>query len=288
MIGVLVALGAIFGTILLPILLVVAAIALLAIGIGIMTLGFAFLILTLTDLAKWLASNDKNAASFKLAIDLLGQVILTLAGGLVILAGALLLFGLGATVGGIGAGILGGGLLVLALGIGAVALSIFGLALSFKFMYSTVTTIMDDLGHRIAVIWAGIVQTIRNSINGIVYLINTGFINNINHMISGISSLGSQIGVNIVGTIQPLGYLASGGYATGASLNVIGEAGSEVALPLDNNTDWAEKVANLINGAGGGNGQNIIVNLGEERIFEKFVDYVKNRSATSQTNFLGV
>ena len=45
--------------------------------------------------------------------------------------------------------------------------------------------------------------------------------------------------------------LATGGIATSPTTALIGEAGREAVLPLENNTSWMDTLADRINGDGG-------------------------------------
>ena len=50
-------------------------------------------------------------------------------------------------------------------------------------------------------------------------------------------------------------------------------------MPLERNTGWIDKLAEKINSKGGnGQPQHITIKLGEETIFDKFIDYTKEKS----------
>lgn len=86
----------------------------------------------------------------------------------------------------------------------------------------------------------GVLTFIENFINAPIDLLN-GFIGLINDTFG-------VIGVNI-GYIDRINLprLAQGGFASGATAAVIGEAGPEVVLPLENNTDnWAGLLASTL------------------------------------------
>lgn len=55
--------------------------------------------------------------------------------------------------------------------------------------------------------------------------------------------------------------LATGGIVTSATTALIGEAGKEAVLPLENNTQWMDKLAAKINNNGGGNTNGGTVNV---------------------------
>ena len=125
-------------------------------------------------------------------------------------------------------------------------------------------------------IFAGIVDGITNVFKGIVNTIIRGInsvvaipFNAINGALNGLR------GIDILG-IKPFGWLpnigvpriptlAQGGYANGATGAVIGEAGKEVVLPLERNTDnWAGLLASTLSKQmeeEGNSGRSIVVNM---------------------------
>ena len=72
--------------------------------------------------------------------------------------------------------------------------------------------------------------------------------------------------------------LAQGGIVTKPTVAQIGEAGKEAVLPLDKNLGYLDKLADKINTKGNGQPTQIIVKLGEDTIFDKFIDYTKDKS----------
>lgn len=115
-------------------------------------------------------------------------------------------------------------------------------------------------------IWSGIKGVINSIIGGIEKMAN-GVINGINGMIRALNNLsfdvpdwvpgigGETFGFNI-GTIGNISIprLAKGGVVDQATLAMIGEAGQEAVVPLENNTGWIDKIAAKI-------GEIISVNL---------------------------
>lgn len=100
----------------------------------------------------------------------------------------------------------------------------------------------------------GIVNAFKTIVNGIITGLNKVIaipFNAINGILNGIKSI-NILGAkpfDWVGTISvpQIPKLAQGGYADGASQAVIGEAGKEVVLPLENNTDnWSGLLASAL------------------------------------------
>ena len=129
-------------------------------------------------------------------------------------------------------------------------------------------------------IFTGLKNTISNifsTIGAIVKAPINGLISGINKVIDMINGIKVPDWVPLIGgksaNIPKIGYLAQGGYARGASLNYIGEAGSEVALPLQRNTDnWSGLLASTLADefksreldAGGGNTVYMTVQVNNE------------------------
>ncbi len=51
-----------------------------------------------------------------------------------------------------------------------------------------------------------------------------------------------------IGTVDPVSLprMAKGGVVNSATIAMIGEAGKEAVVPLENNTGWMEKIGNVI------------------------------------------
>ncbi len=104
-------------------------------------------------------------------------------------------------------------------------------------------------------IWSSIKGVINSIIGGIEKMAN-GVINGINGMIRALNNLsfdvpdwvpeigGKTFGFNIstIGNIS-IPRLAKGGIVDQATIAMVGEAGKEAVVPLENNTGWMDKVA---------------------------------------------
>lgn len=127
----------------------------------------------------------------------------------------------------------------------------------FSGIWNSIKNIFSKVG---ATIGNAITNTVKTAINGVlstaVKIIN-GFISAINFAIGVINLIP---GVNI-GKITPLAVpkLAKGGVIDSATLAVVGEQGREVVMPLENNTEWMDILANRIAGVLGEGGDRPIV-----------------------------
>lgn len=61
--------------------------------------------------------------------------------------------------------------------------------------------------------------------------------------------------------------LARGGVVNGATLAMVGEAGAEAVVPLENNLEWLDKLAQMLNDRMGG-GRPIVLKVGEKTLAE--------------------
>lgn len=84
-----------------------------------------------------------------------------------------------------------------------------------------------------------------------------------------------------------LNLLAQGGVVNSATLAVVGEAGPEAIMPLQNNTEWIDMLANKLNSAGGtGTGQpvNLTVQIGEDKVANKLITLINEKTQMSGRN----
>ena len=79
--------------------------------------------------------------------------------------------------------------------------------------------------------------------------------------------------------------LAKGGVVESPTLALMGESGKEAVLPLENNTEWMNDLADKI---GGGQPMSLVIKLGEDKIYEKFIDFVNDTSLRSNTKLLNI
>lgn len=124
----------------------------------------------------------------------------------------------------------------------------------FKDTKDGIVKAFEDIKTKLEQIWTSIWNTIE------------GVVNKIKTKISEIkdSALnGSWLG-NITGkfgvTLPWSGKNAMGGITNGASIGMIGEAGREAILPLENNTGWMDALAEKINGKQG-DGSPVVIDI---------------------------
>ena len=148
----------------------------------------------------------------------------------------------------------------------------------FTGIWDSIKEIFSKVGSAIADAISGAVKKAVNTVLSLAIKIINGFISAINLAI-GVINLIPGVDIKKLDKME-VPKLARGGITTGSTLANIGEAGREAVLPLENNLGYldkfAEKIASKIdNGAGN---IKLIVKLGEEAIFDKFIEYGKAKS----------
>lgn len=104
------------------------------------------------------------------------------------------------------------------------------------------------------------INMVKGIINGVISLIN-GALGAINKLKIDIPDWVPKYGGSTFGVNIPLiPKLAEGGIVDRATLAMIGEAGKEVVMPLENNTQWIDKLADKISARTGNKTTNNTVN----------------------------
>jgi 23S rRNA maturation mini-RNase III len=123
----------------------------------------------------------------------------------------------------------------------------------WKQLWSDIKKGVSNAVEGIKTIFSGIVNTLKNVVNGIISLIN-GAINGINKISVKIPDWVPKFGGNTLGfNIPTIPQLAQGGIVDQPTLAMVGEAGKEAIMPLENNTEWINKLAEKLGGKLQGN-----------------------------------
>ena len=148
----------------------------------------------------------------------------------------------------------------------------------FTGVWDTIKDIFSKVGSAIADAISGAVKKAVNTVLSLAIKIINGFISAINLAI-GVINLIPGVDIKKLDKME-VPKLARGGITKGSTLANIGEAGREAVLPLENNLGYldkfAEKIASKIGGATGD--MRLVVKLGEEAIFDRFIEYGKNKA----------
>jgi phage-related protein len=129
----------------------------------------------------------------------------------------------------------------------------------FLNMWEGIKTVAKGAAEFIGNIFKGIINTVKGIVNGVISLIN-GAIGAINKISVKIPNWVPEWGGKTIGfNLKKIPTLAEGGVVDKATLAMIGEAGKEVVMPLENNTQWIDKLADKISARTGN--KNITYNV---------------------------
>ena len=153
----------------------------------------------------------------------------------------------------------------------------------FSGLWDKIKSTFSNLGTNIANAIGG---AVKSGINGVISMIENT-INSAINLINGAIGLVNKIPGVSVGTIGRLSLprLAKGGIVDSATIAMIGEAGKEAVLPLENNTQWMDKLAEKIAGMNNNSTPTrIILKVGERELGMATIDSINK--ITKQTGGL--
>jgi hypothetical protein len=171
----------------------------------------------------------------------------------------------------------------------------------FTGLFSTVSGVFNNIGNTIWNVISNAVNRVRSKLAEISsgfanfgYNVVVAIKNPINNVIGRINSFLNIIRGIKIPVIAPSGiripnipYLAQGGVISSPTVAMLGEAGKEAVMPLERNTEWIDKLAEKINTSSGGGG-NLIVKIGDDTIYEKAIDYIREKGLRTGTNILNL
>ena len=135
----------------------------------------------------------------------------------------------------------------------------------FGGIWDTIKSKFTSLGKSVA---SAISDAVKSGINGVINMIENT-INKGIKLINGAIKLANKLpGVN-VGTIKELSLprLAKGGVVDSATIAMIGEQGKEAVMPLENNTQWMDKLADMLTSKmGNTQPQKVVLQVGEKEL----------------------
>lgn len=124
-------------------------------------------------------------------------------------------------------------------------------------MWEKIKTIASGVAGFIGDTFTSVMNTVKGVVNGIISLIN-GAIGAVNKISVKIPDWVPEFGGKKFGfNIPKIPKLAEGGIVDKPTLAMVGEAGREAVVPLENNTEWIDKLADKLGSKmGGGNTTN--------------------------------
>lgn len=130
----------------------------------------------------------------------------------------------------------------------------------WKQLWTDIKKGVSNAVEAIKTIIEGIINTIKGVINGVIGLIN-GAIRGINKISVDIPDWVPKWGGKTIGfNIPQIPELAKGGLVDKPTLAMIGEQGKEAVMPLENNTEWIDKLADKLGSKMQGNTSYVINN----------------------------
>ena len=148
----------------------------------------------------------------------------------------------------------------------------------FKGIWDSIKEIFSKVGSVIADAISGAVKKAVNTVLSLAIKIINGFISAINLAI-GVINLIPGVDIKKLDKME-VPKLARGGIIDRPTIAMVGEAGKEAVMPLERNTGWIDQLADKLSDKLGGISGNIklIVKLGEETIFDRFIEYGKDKA----------
>ena len=154
---------------------------------------------------------------------------------------------------------------------------------SVKAVFSTGGKIFMGIVDGIANAFKQIVNAIIGGINKVV-AVPFNAINGMLNRIRGIDIAGIKP-FEWIGTISvpQIPKLAKGGIVDEATLAMVGEQGKEAVVPLENNTEWIDQLAEQLRDDGN---QNITIMIGDETIVDTIVDKINARTTLNNRSVI--
>ena len=148
----------------------------------------------------------------------------------------------------------------------------------FTDVWNTIKNIFSKVGTAIGDAVSGAVKSAVNWVLDKAIGIINGFIKAINIAIGIINAI-PGVNINKLSLLE-VPKLAQGGIIDRPTIAMVGEAGKEAVMPLERNTGWIDQLASKLGDKiGGATGDiKLIVKLGEEAIFDRFIEYGKNKA----------
>lgn len=135
--------------------------------------------------------------------------------------------------------------------------------------------------------WQGVKTVFKNIVDSLAGMFRQPInliIDGMNAFIGGLNKIKIPDWVPAVGgkgiNIPKIPKLARGGIVDSPIIAQIGEAGKEAVMPLERNTGWIDTLADKLAGKVGNNGTPIqlTVKLGEDTIFDKFINWLDDKN----------
>lgn len=154
----------------------------------------------------------------------------------------------------------------------------------FSGIWNSIKEIFSNVGTAIANGIKGAVSKAVNSVLSTACKIINGFISAINLAISIINAI-PGVKINKIKELS-VPAMATGGVVDSATLAMIGENGKEAVVPLENNLEWLDKLASMLNDRMGGGNREIILQIDGNTFAKTTIQSIN--ALTKQTGALGL
>lgn len=148
----------------------------------------------------------------------------------------------------------------------------------FSGIFDKIKNIFIKIGSTVGQVISGAFKGVVNGVLGTIESVLNTPIKAINGLIGVINKV-PGINLGKLSTFN-LPRLARGGVVEKPTLAEIGENGKEVVMPLEHNTGWISRLADEIDERRGNTNTQpiqLVVKLGEDTIFDKFIDYMEDK-----------
>lgn len=135
--------------------------------------------------------------------------------------------------------------------------------------------------------WSSVTNGLKSLINGIILKINNFLLQIEVFVVQANVALASVHMPQVNISLRPIPYLAQGGVINSPTVAMLGESGPEAVMPLRNNTGWIDELASKLGDKTGGS-VNLTVQIGGEKIYEKLIDYVNEKTMTTNSQILKI
>lgn len=156
----------------------------------------------------------------------------------------------------------------------------------FSGVWTTIKNIFTTIGSTIGGAVEDAFKAVINGVLGTAQTVLNAPITTINALIKKINSIPGVPNLPTLGTFT-LPRLAKGGIINSPTIAEIGEHGAEAVMPLENNTGWIDMLADKLNSANGNGSQqpiNLTVQIGEDKVANKIIDLINERTQMSGRN----
>ncbi len=156
----------------------------------------------------------------------------------------------------------------------------------FSGLWNGIKTGLEGMFNGLRNIFGSLGGVVKAPINGVIDIINT-LLQSLNRSVKipdWVPSLGGK-SVNF----PSIPRLAKGGVVNQATMAIVGESGSEAVMPLENNTEWIDTLADKLNSRQNtGESVQLVVQIGEDKIVNKVVDLINEKTNMSGRNVIYV